>query len=302
MSSSGVDPSVLLRFKLESLFYIAITALAGGLLPLKLRVRDRLLSFGNVLSGGIFLAAGFTHMLPEAVEGFKQLELLENLPLPYILCMFGILLTFFIEKVAFATQHQHHHALFSSHGEGVDLEELQQRHSTQPEISRGIVKKEGESNVNMYMLIVLLSVHSVIEGIALGIEDTIEDTTTILIAIVGHKFFSAFAFGVNLAKNNVPSDKLVRFVLLFTCMTPFGIALGLTVIQNPGGPLSQIMNAISAGTFVYIALVEVILEEFENPKDKYWKFALLMIGTLIMTVLSTRGHSHEGHSHSISTS
>jgi len=104
----------LLKFKLESLFYIAITALAGGLLPLKLRVKDRLLSLGNVLSGGIFLAAGFTHMLPEAVEGFKELELLENVPLPYILCMFGILLTFFIEKVAFFTTLSPSYTLFKS--------------------------------------------------------------------------------------------------------------------------------------------------------------------------------------------
>jgi len=82
-------------FKMKSLMVILITGLIGGLLPLKLRVKDRLLSLGNTLSGGVFLAAGITHMFPEAVEGFENLEIQSTVPLPYLLCMFGMLGTFF---------------------------------------------------------------------------------------------------------------------------------------------------------------------------------------------------------------
>ena len=79
----------------------------------------------------------------------------------------------------------------------------------------------------MYLLGFILSLHSIIEGLALGIEDTEEHASTllignflgiigiILVAILGHKFFSAFAFGVNLAKNNVPTDRLIRLVVMF---------------------------------------------------------------------------------------
>jgi len=97
----------LTTFKMKCLLAILVTGLCGGLLPLKLRVKDRLLSLGNTLSGGVFLAAGIAHMFPEAVEGFEKLELGTNLPVAYIFCMFGMLGTFFFEKVVVSGRHNH---------------------------------------------------------------------------------------------------------------------------------------------------------------------------------------------------
>jgi len=82
-------------FKIKCLIAILVTGLGGGLLPMKLRVKDRLLSLGNTLSGGVFLAAGIAHMFPEAVEGFEKLELKTTIPLAYVFCMSGMLGTFF---------------------------------------------------------------------------------------------------------------------------------------------------------------------------------------------------------------
>jgi hypothetical protein len=52
-------------------------ALFGGLLPTRLRSlgrRERFLALGNALSGGVFLSAGLTHLLPHAVMGFAESE------------------------------------------------------------------------------------------------------------------------------------------------------------------------------------------------------------------------------------
>lgn len=79
-------------------------------------------------------------------------------------------------------------------------------------------------------------------------------------------------------------------------MTPLGILLGLTLFSSAGGLLSNCMNAISAGTFIYIALVEIILSEFEqagqSQKDKYIKFGLVCTGIFLMSLLSSSDHHH----------
>jgi len=153
------------------------------------------------------LAAGIAHMFPEAVEGFEKLHLETKLPVPYILCMLGMLGTFFVEKVLVSGRH--------THGATVQiLDEAAEEgtpHTDEASLSRGIVKSEKGTHVAhaAWILPLLLSIHSLVEGAALGIEDSVEDTTNVLIAIIGHKMFAAFALGVNLAKNNVPSDRLI---------------------------------------------------------------------------------------------
>eukprot|EP01116_Phalansterium_solitarium_P011886 TRINITY_DN27731_c0_g1_i1.p1 TRINITY_DN27731_c0_g1~~TRINITY_DN27731_c0_g1_i1.p1 ORF type:complete len:318 (+),score=130.15 TRINITY_DN27731_c0_g1_i1:50-1003(+) len=299
------DSGDVLRFKIFSLLAIAATGMIGGLLPLRLRVSARLLSFGNVLSGGVFLAAGFTHMLSEAVEGFGRLDVswLGKLagPLPYFLCMLGLLLTFFVERVVQQHRHGHNpldhvgHAHHASHAPA-----LEQQASDE---SRGI-RKDSEQ-LNVWMLSVLLSVHSLIEGVALGIEDTVADTSNVFIAIVSHKAFAAFALGVSLAKHNASANVMFRFVAAFSLMTPAGIVLGVTAsaLQDSSNSIAaEAIKAVSAGTFIYIALVEVIIEEFDSAvsasrRDKILKFIVLLLGATLMCISSIHGHDHGGHVH-----
>ena len=270
-----------LNLKLFCFVVIFFSGFVGGLLPLKLKVNKEYLSFGNVISGGIFLAAGMTHMLKESIEGYEELRA-ENkwgpFPVPYFLCIVGILGTFFIEKIS--TPHSE-----MKHSHSFDMLDLTPEQSSE---------SKRETNVNMYILALLLSVHSIIEGIALGIESHWEDTTKILIAIVSHKFFAAFALGVNLVKNKADSMKMTKMVVLFSSMTPFGILLGLTTLYtSPSSLLSVLIQAISSGTFIYIALVEVIVEEFQNHSNATMKFTLLSLGVLSMSLLS----ANEGHQH-----
>jgi len=293
------------RFKLNCILIIAAVGIIGGLLPLKLKVKDRLLSFGNILSGGFFLAAGFCHMLSESVEGFSNFDLElfgTHFPAPYALCIFGILMTLFMEKVAFSG-HKHSHSIILDAGENSDTK------SQEAERSRGILKNDRSientesphqhsHTHNMYILGLLLSVHSIIEGLALGIEDSLADTTSILVAIVSHKIFDSFALGVSLVKNGLNTDKILKIIAVFAFTTPLGIILGLTVLPNPTqSVVAEAVKAISSGTFIYIAIVEVILEEFESPKDRFIKFFLLVIGVIMMTAISSHPHGHEGHTH-----
>jgi len=86
-------------------------------------------------------------------------------------------------------------------------------------------------------------------------------------------------------------------VVFFSITTPVGILIGMMAMWNTNQHvLAESVKALSAGTFIYIALVEVILEEFENPRDKHFKFLLVLAGAALMTLVSNSGHTH-GHVH-----
>jgi zinc transporter ZupT len=103
-------------------------------------------------------------------------------------------------------------------------------------------------------------------GAAVGIIKNYDDITPILIAIVAHKFFSAFALGISLVKSGMPTGRTTQLVISFACSTPAGILLGWLTSHILVGALNslttEIVKGIAAGTFVYVALAEILLEEF----------------------------------------
>ena len=54
-------------------------------------------------------------------------------------------------------------------------------------------------------------------------------------------------------------------------MTPIGIIIGWS-IANQGFLLAGIFNSIAAGTFIYVATMEVIVEEFNIDRLRKTKF------------------------------
>lgn len=49
--------------------------------------------------------------------------------------------------------------------------------------------------------------------------------------------------------------------------------------------VNVVFNSIAAGTFVYIACSEVVVEEFSLPGDRFKKYFLFMLGGIIITGL-----------------
>lgn len=136
-------------YKIEAIVITLAIALVGGLLPLKRQSSATFLSLGNCFSGGIFISAGFLHMLHESVEGFSNLPFKTHFPLAMFFTVIGILLPFFIEKVVLGGHHDHA-ALLTTDNAGQ--------------------KSNSENGLGMYVLWLMLGVHSIIEGMNLQIK------------------------------------------------------------------------------------------------------------------------------------
>ena len=100
-----------------------------------------------------------------------------------------------------------------------------------------------------------------------------------------HKGAASSSLGISLVKTFPDNFKLCRWLIFtFSLATPLGVGIGMAVV-NAGDIYDVIFSSLAAGSFVYIACTEVIVEEFSIPGNRYWKLLAFLIGAAIITLL-----------------
>lgn len=248
-------------FKFLAILAIILAGLIGGLIPARVGVSDRSLRFlglGNALSAGIFLGAGLLHMLADALENLETFS--ENLDYPYaiLVCGCGFLLVLLLDKVLLREE--------------------------------DVADASGGRPIYPFMLTLVLSIHSIIAGATLGLETSLVSSIVIFIAIISHKGCAAFALGVSLREADFPRSRMVGIIALFSCMTPLGIILGSIFSELLKGKTAYLVEALfdglAAGTFLYIAILDIIVEVFHEKGGRWNHFILMALGFAIMALIA----------------
>mmetsp|Transcript_17023 Transcript_17023/g.14964 ORF Transcript_17023/g.14964 Transcript_17023/m.14964 type:complete len:139 (+) Transcript_17023:868-1284(+) len=133
---------------------------------------------------------------------------------------------------------------------------------------------------------IALSIHSVFEGIAVGLQDDAADIWSFLIAIGTHKWAAAMSLGISMSSNLVHSPSQVKLlILMFALATPIGIIIGM-IAMDSSDIINITFSSLAGGTFLYIAASEVVVEEFSVPTNKWMKLAGFILGALIITFVT----------------
>ncbi len=264
----------ILEMKLVFVVAVFLIGMGGGLMALRLErlpASGFLFSLGSALAGGIFLGAGLIHMLPDAASGFASLAPKMSYPLAFALCAFGFVAILFLEKVLAA------HHLPDAPDQPAHEEEA-------------LARAASQGGLSAYLLAVVLSFHSLLAGLALGAEDSLAGSLAIFIAIMAHKGSAGFALGVSLHRGGLKQATILRAVALFAVSTPLGIILGAALdalLADSAAVLTEaVFDCLAAGTFLYIAVVDIIQEEFFDPAGRWAKFGSLVAGLLTMALLA----------------
>ena len=130
-------------------------------------------------------------------------------------------------------------------------------------------------------VVVAVGVHAVFEGIALGILAQFSDFLGFLAAIAFHKWAEALAVGIAFSKSGLSVWKRIGFIVLFSLLTPVGVVIGI-LASEADGKIQSIFLAVSGGTFLYIAVCEIISEELVGKKGVFVKFVFFLLGVGIM--------------------
>ncbi len=134
-----------------------------------------------------------------------------------------------------------------------------------------------------------MTVHALIDGLALGAGFAIPElTVAITAAILLHKLPSAVSLTGILLHCNYSRAKIAILMIAFSAAAPLGALLSFTVLSQMSGELLLKGVAVSAGTFIAIATADILPQIHSSPEGRFRNLAALFAGILVMT-LTTHG-------------
>ena len=144
------------------------------------------------------------------------------------------------------------------------------------------------------VLLMALSIHSILEGLAVGSATREALMLSTTLAILAHKAFAGFALGSSMVASEMNPWHFKVLILIFALCTPLGVALGLLADalfllveeeeaehqqkdgkgSGDGDDSADIMNIANAviqcmvaGTFLYVGIVEVAMKELMSCRQ-----------------------------------
>ena len=246
-------------FHLISAVLIFATGLAGGAWAMRAGAStssrgELVIRMGAAMAGGVFLGAGLIHMLGDASDNLGRAFPDLNFPLAFAIATLGFVVVLLVERVVFRAA-------------------------------------SAATGPYAYILTMVLGLHSLLAGIALGIEGSAIVGLAIVIAILAHKGAAAFSLAVSFVKAGMARKRAWGLIATFSTVTPLGILigslLGSALPERPGEIVEGIFDALAAGSFLYIAAIDIIHEEFgEGEHSHIPAFAALLAGLCLMAVLA----------------
>lgn len=126
---------------------------------------------------------------------------------------------------------------------------------------------DSEHSFRGLFAVLALSFHEVFEGLAIGLEERIDNMWYLFVAVATHKLVIAFCIGLELAWSNTRRPVLVMYVATFAIVTPVGISIGMVLVQcgtgagavdGSAGRVAVILQGLAAGTLLYVVFFEVL--------------------------------------------
>lgn len=242
-----IDNTLIIKGAAAALIFLVGVAGAYSAIKVQASGQSRLLTIGNCVAGGIFIGAGLIHTLADSASLYS--ELLPDLDYPVWAATAALSLVALLW------------------------------------IDQGLHRAETSDGASSFALFIVLSLHSIIAGMALGVEAHPMQALAILVAILAHKGSAAFALGLR-----TQSQHYWRSMMGFAVMTPLGVAVGASLAAAVEGTLAlrfeAVFDSIAAGTFLYVALFEILPSEMKRSNNSAMLIASTLIGLLLMALLA----------------
>merc|ERR1711915_671769 len=318
--------------KIVTLVLLGVLPFLVGASVLPLR---RLLSFGNhaakrrhefiasillCFGAGVLMATSFVHILPESREG--MLEVQESLGiecLPEVVFCGGFFLVYFIECLI-------HLVLSKSVKSRKCLHQSLSPCNTIPECPNPVLPREHSEDheesplsscevksskacpkevnsvfstaaLRNFVTALALSSHSLLEGLAVGVEKHVKDVWALFIAISLHKCVIAFCMCLELIQSGTSMLLFILYVAAFCLMSPIGIGIGIGISEVANSEYHEFtvsfLQALSGGSIIYCVMFEIIQRERQKDVSGMLQLFGMFIGFVGMLALEAHSKCEE---------
>ncbi|CDY44832.1 BnaCnng11880D [Brassica napus] len=326
------DDSAAFLLKLVAIASILLSGAAGVSVPLIGRNRRFLQTDGSLFvtakafAAGVILATGFVHMLAGGAEALKNPCLPEfpwsKFPFPGFFAMVAALITLLVDFMgtqyyerkqereadddhggihivgihAHAAHHRHSHPHGHGSCDGHSKIDIGHGHG---HVHGGLELGSSARHVVVSQVLELGIVsHSIIIGISLGVSQSPCTIRPLIAALSFHQFFEGFALGGCISQAQFRNKSATIMACFFALTTPIGIGIGTAVASSfnshsVGALVTEgILDSLSAGILVYMALVDLIAADFLskrmscNFRLQIVSYLMLFLGAGLMSSLA----------------
>lgn len=268
---------------------------------------ERVIGYCNCFGAGVFVAVCFLTVLPvvhEEFDAYFKLVHMDNVhyPVAEFTTLIGFFLILFLEE-AMSLCSRHHDRnpvlylddVMNEGEEGASAGLLTPDHESFEELkledghrghqarhaghgnshphshshSHVHIMSSESSGFSFFILMFATSIHSIFEGMALGLIQDYTRAIHLFIGIILHECIVAVALGLNSFR--IPNQTSAnKFALIFSSTIPAGILIGVIVGYTPGafGRLtSAVFQGLAAGTFLHVAFCELIPGELNSRSE-----------------------------------
>ncbi|XP_026234947.1 zinc transporter ZIP1 [Anabas testudineus] len=299
----------LLQVKIGALVGLLLLTLFFGFIPARVKwfrqtngteTHRIVQSLISCFAGGVFLAACLLDIIPDYLSDINtELDARKvetSFPLPEFIMALGFFIVLILEKIVVNCREvggaQEERAPLipenrngHSHGRGPHPDLEGSGHHVHMDF-------QAHSSFRSFMLFLSLSLHSVFEGLAIGLQNTNSKVLEICIAILVHKSIIVFSLSLKLVQSSVPPLWVAAYIGVFAMMSPIGIAIGISVMEaqlGAGALIQVVLEGLAAGTFIYITFLEILPHELNSPGKQLLKVLFILLGFAIMTALTFLG-------------
>lgn len=268
---------------------ILLASIAGGLVPLYVRLTHKRMEIAVSFVAGVMLGVGLMHLLGHALGAVAEPGSPGSIDGVIQWLLAGVLVMFFFER------------FFSFHHHDVPDDE---GHIAEEDCHNGC-DSSHDHKMTWGGAALGLSIHSMIAGVALAaaVQYDLEAHGAalaglgIFLVIFLHKPFDSLTIGTLMAKGGW--SPMSRHVVngLFALAIPLGVAafhLGILRHASPDSPALPYALAFSAGTFLCISMSDILPELQFHRHDRVKLTISLLLGLSVawgIALLET-GHQH----------
>lgn len=191
-----------------------------------------------------------------------------------------------------ASQREEHRALLvnsngQTHNGNVHLPSHRRRSSDDSDGGHFHVGFGSQSALRSFILVFSLSLHSVFEGLAVGLLEDERQVLEICLALMIHKSIISFSLAFKLSQGRLRRSVVAGCLLLFAAMSPLGIGVGMGITETKASTQHQLarstLEGLATGTFIYITFMEILPHELRSGRNRIPKVAMLLVGFAVVT-------------------
>ncbi|XP_018615332.1 zinc transporter ZIP1-like [Scleropages formosus] len=275
--------------------------------------RRRVVSLTNCLGDGMFLAICFLDLVPqylaEMKEGFRNLQITLQFPLPEFIMAMGFFLILATEQIVLAYMAKSKfsqvdrqtfvmNSSIISHGQNeqsprglqhsVELI-IKGHHGRQESPGMGHCFLSFRSAIHCFILALALSLHSVLEGLMVGLQSNGQKMWNRSAMLIFSKGVVAFALVLQFSRCHLRPVAIAGGLFTFAMTSPLGIGLGSTLEASASGIKQHLacstLQGLTVGCFIYITFMEILPHELGSSKNHMSKITLLLTGFAVVTGL-----------------